>query len=172
MIPFADSDVHHNTFPIVNLTLIILNVLVFIYEIGIGGLGILFGGGSDALSGFFFTWGFIPVELSEHQAFTQLSTASGMLSIDTPIPTWATIGTSMFMHGGLLHLAGNMAFLWVFGDNIEDGMGHFKYLLFYLGAGVAATLTHFAFDPGSQIPLVGASGAIFGVLGLNIIKGN
>ena len=167
MIPFADSDVHHNTFPIVNLVLIILNVLVFLYEIGIGGLGTLFGGNSRDLQIFFLTWGFIPAELSQGQAFTQLSSGFGELgpSIETPVPTWATIGSSMFMHGGLMHLVGNMAFLWVFGDNIEDGMGHLKYLFFYLGVGVAATLTHFAFDPGSQVPLVGASGAIFGVLG-------
>jgi membrane associated rhomboid family serine protease len=69
------------------------------------------------------------------------------------------------MHGGLMHFAGNMMFLWVFGDNIEDRMGHVKYLVFYLAAGVVATLSHWLIDPGSNVPLIGASGAIAGVLG-------
>ena len=170
LIPFADSDVRHNSFPVVNLALIVLNGLVFLYQLGIGGVGTLFGGDSVGLTQFFFTWGFIPAELSQGQFFTQLSTGQGALSNETPVPTWGTIFSSMFIHGGLLHLAGNMAFLWVFGDNIEDDLGHFKYLLFYLGAGVAATLTHFFMDPTSQTPLVGASGAVSGVMGAYLIS--
>jgi membrane associated rhomboid family serine protease len=77
--------------------------------------------------------------------------------------------TSMFLHGGLLHLGGNMLYLWVFGNNIEDKKGHALYLGFYLAAGVAATLTHVALDPGSTIPLVGASGAIAGVMGAYLV---
>jgi membrane associated rhomboid family serine protease len=75
----------------------------------------------------------------------------------------------MFIHGGLMHLTGNMMFLWVFGDNVEDRLGHFKYLVFYLAAGFAAALTHFATDPHSQTPMVGASGAVSGVMGAYLL---
>ncbi len=78
---------------------------------------------------------------------------------------WHGIVTSMFLHAGLLHLAGNMLFLWIFGDNLEDQLGHFGFLLFYLATGIAAALAHIAADPGSVIPTVGASGAIGGVMG-------
>lgn len=80
------------------------------------------------------------------------------------VPGAATIFTSMFLHGGLLHLAGNMLYLWIFGNNIEDAMGHVRYLLFYLVCGVAAALTMAYINPASQIPMIGASGAISGVL--------
>ena len=80
-----------------------------------------------------------------------------------------TIFTSMFMHGGFFHFAGNMMFLWVFGDNLEDRLGHVKYLFFYLFTGIVATLVHFAIDPSSSTPLVGASGAISGVLGAYVL---
>ena len=76
-----------------------------------------------------------------------------------------TLLTSMFIHGGLMHLGGNMLFLWIFGDNMEDEMGHLPFLLFYLASGVGATLLHVASDPTSQVPMVGASGAIAGVMG-------
>ena len=79
-------------------------------------IGVIGGGDSEALSIFFFTWGFIPVELTRGEALTGV--------IETPTPTWTTIFSSLFMHGGLMHFAGNMMFLWVFGDNIEDRMGH------------------------------------------------
>ena len=81
------------------------------------------------------------------------------------VPAWATILTSMFMHGGLLHLAGNMLYLWIFGDNIEDSMGHVRFLVFYLLCGTAAALAQGLIDPASEIPMIGASGAISGVLG-------
>jgi membrane associated rhomboid family serine protease len=80
-----------------------------------------------------------------------------------------TIFTSMFIHGGFMHLAGNMMFLWVFGDNIEDRLGHVKYLVFYLVAGVAATLSQWVISTDSQVPLIGASGAISGVLGAYLV---
>jgi rhomboid family protein len=80
------------------------------------------------------------------------------------VPGPATIFTSMFLHGGLLHLAGNMLYLWIFGNNIEDAMGHIRYFLFYLVCGVAAALSMFLIDPASQVPMIGASGAISGVL--------
>jgi membrane associated rhomboid family serine protease len=81
-----------------------------------------------------------------------------------PIPIWLTLLTSMFLHGGLLHLLGNMLYLWIFGDNIEDAMGPLRFLLFYLLCGVIASLSQIAIDPGSSIPSIGASGAIAGVL--------
>jgi membrane associated rhomboid family serine protease len=77
--------------------------------------------------------------------------------------------TSMFLHGGLLHLAGNMLFLWIFGNNIEDRLGHLRYLAFYLAAGVVATLAHIAVQPDSTVPVVGASGAIAGVMGAYLV---
>jgi membrane associated rhomboid family serine protease len=81
------------------------------------------------------------------------------------VPAWATVLTSMFMHGGFWHLAGNMLYLWIFGNNIEDAMGHRRFLLFYLLCGVAAVFAQVLPNPGSTVPMVGASGAISGVLG-------
>jgi membrane associated rhomboid family serine protease len=81
------------------------------------------------------------------------------------IPPWMTILTSMFLHGGWLHLIGNMLYLWIFGNNIEDALGHVGFVLFYVACGAAAALTQSALDPGSTVPMIGASGAIAGVLG-------
>jgi membrane associated rhomboid family serine protease len=86
-----------------------------------------------------------------------------------PYPVYITLLTSIFMHGGWLHLIGNMLYLWVFGDNVEESMGHAKYLIFYLVCGVLASLTHIFMDPRSSIPAVGASGAISGVLGAYLV---
>src|SRR6266850_2110520 len=85
------------------------------------------------------------------------------------LPNIVTMFVSMFLHGGWLHLGGNMLYLWIFGDNIEDRLGHFKYLVFYLLSGIAATLAHAVANPGSRVPSIGASGAIAGVLGAYII---
>lgn len=169
MIPFADSDVHHRSLPIVNMALIGINALVFLYALQLGGGGYLWGGNDPDTFVFFLKWGFIPEELSSGQAFTRLGLGFTSVDIESPLPTWATIFSSMFIHGGLFHFAGNMAFLWVFGDNIEDRLGHLKYLVFYLASGVAATLSHFAIDSSSQTPLVGASGAIAGVMGAYLL---
>ncbi len=165
MIPFADSDALHRSRPVVNLTLIGINAVVFLYALGLGGGGYLWGGGGLDTTVFFLKWGFIPEELTSGRTFDTLEGFFGSRDIASVVPTWATIFSSMFMHGGLFHFAGNMAFLWVFGDNIEGRLGHIRYLLFYVGTGVAATLSHLAIDPHSQAPLVGASGAIAGVMG-------
>ena len=165
MIPFSDSDARHRSRAVVNLTLIGINALVFLYALSLGGGGYLWGGGGLDVTVFFFKWGFIPDELSMGDSFDRLRTFGGSVDIKSTVPTWATIFSSMFIHGGLFHFAGNMAFLWVFGDNLEDRLGHLRYLLFYLGTGVVATLSHLAIDPHSQAPLVGASGAIAGVMG-------
>ena len=165
MFPFSDASVQHRTFPYVNAGLIGISVLVFLYEMTLGGVGILTGGGGLNLDIFFFKWGFIAQELTSGKSFEVLNTTFGRVDIETPVPTVLTIFTSMFIHGGFMHLAGNMMFLWVFGDNIEDRLGHVKYLVFYLVAGVAATLSQWVISTDSQVPLIGASGAISGVLG-------
>ena len=162
MIPLSDADAPRGAFSPVNKIIIGVNLFVFLYELILGGLGFLLGADSPKLTLFFLTWGFIPRELTEGFGYQSLIQAG---DIDTPIPTWGTILTSMFIHGGFLHLAGNMMFLWVFGSNIEARLGHFIYLLFYLATGIAATLTHWLVEPSSPIPLVGASGAIAGVMG-------
>ena len=174
MLPISDAGRPRGTFPVVNFVLIGLNTLVFLYEIGVGGFGFLFGGSGLGIYVFFLKFGFIPAELSSGQAFQNLSLGRDVVGIHSPIPTWATILSSMFIHGGLMHFIGNMLFLWVFGDNIEDTFGHLKYLVFYVVAGVLATLAHYAIDPSSQTPLVGASGAISGVMGayLMLYPGN
>ncbi len=128
--------------------IIVACVLVFIYELSLS---------AGDIGRFFPDWGVIPVELIDW-----LESPSGA---EEP----ATIVTSMFIHGGWLHLIGNMLFLWVFGDNVEDAMGHGRYLVFYLLAGVGATALQVYVDQGSQIPMVGASGAIAGVLGAYLI---
>jgi membrane associated rhomboid family serine protease len=123
--------------PYVTWVLIAINVIVFASYAGLMG-------DPRALNEFFYTWGLVPAWAGE-APFTVL--------------------TSMFLHGGLMHLAGNMLFLWVFGDNMEDRMGHVGFLLFYLAGGVGAALIQIAADPDSTIPMVGASGAIAAVLG-------
>ncbi len=145
---------------------IVLNALVFLYSIAVGGFGFLFGGGGNDIQAFFLKWGFIPLELTSGQTLTQEIIP---LDVETPIPTWGTIFSSMFVHGGFMHFAGNMAFLWVFGDNVEDRIGHVKYLCFYLLAGVIAALSQWAVDPSSPAPMVGASGAVSGVLGAYLL---
>lgn len=124
--------------PYVTIALILLNVLVFLAY---------FPGASEwSLQGFFMTWGLVPGRL---------------LAGDGA----GTLLTHMFLHGGWMHLAGNMLFLWIFGDNMEDEMGHLGFLLFYLASGLAAAGLQIAPDPGSVVPMVGASGAIAGVMG-------
>jgi len=85
------------------------------------------------------------------------------------VPAYASLVTSMFLHGGFMHLLGNMLFLWVLGDNVEDALGHFRFVVFYLLCGVAAALSHAAVEPASQVPMIGASGAISGVIGAYLV---
>lgn len=166
MIPFSDSTTHRQGRPVVNVALIVLNALVFLYSFAIGGFAFLGGGSNIGIIDFFNTWGFIPQELTQGKALSILDLGLGtQIDVATPVPNWATIFSAMFLHGGLLHFAGNMVYLWVFGDNIEARMGHFKYLLFYLFVGAVATLSHWFLFQQSSTPLIGASGAISGVLG-------
>jgi membrane associated rhomboid family serine protease len=111
LIPFSDASVRHRTFPYVNSALIAISIIVFLYEMTLGGFGALFGGGGLDLDIFFFKWGFIAQELSAGEAFETLNTGFSRVDIETPVPTVFTIFTSMFIHGGFMHLAGNMGFL-------------------------------------------------------------
>jgi membrane associated rhomboid family serine protease len=145
MIPLTDEN-PTDTIPIVNIFLIITNISVFIYQ------NYFVPGGAHPL---FLKLGFIPYELSH------------LVDINPKnlVPFPLTIFTAMFMHGGWLHLLSNMLYLWIFGDNIEDILGHVKYLIFYIVCGIAATLVHGYINIDSQIPTIGASGAIAGILG-------
>lgn len=143
MIPLRDENPSQRA-PLVTRTLIALNALAFLYELAQG----------ERLRELFFAWGFVPERLSA--AFS----GSGELSAAA-----ITLLTSMFLHGGWLHLLGNMWYLWIFGDNVEDRLGHWRFLAFYLAAGLFSALAHAFFNPSSPVPTVGASGAIAGVLG-------
>ncbi|MEO0136601.1 MAG: rhomboid family intramembrane serine protease [candidate division WOR-3 bacterium] len=142
MIPLKD-DIASYTKPVVSYTILGLNILVYGYEF-------LLGPEKDA---FIFQFGTIPYELFNPQG----------------ISSYLTIFSSMFTHANFMHLAGNMLFLWVFADNVEDLMGHFKFLLFYLLCGIAAVFLHSITNPDSRIPMVGASGAISGVMGAYLV---
>ena len=149
MIPIADDDSDRRIAPLVNYALIAINVLVFVFLQGMGGN-----------EKFTYAYSTVPAEI-----LTGKDIVSGPLE-PTPIPVYFTLITSMFMHGGWAHLLGNMLFLWVFGDNIENRIGHLRYLIFYLLCGIIASLTHvFISGSDSIIPSLGASGAISGVLG-------
>ncbi|HEY4123000.1 MAG TPA: rhomboid family intramembrane serine protease [Rhizomicrobium sp.] len=149
MIPFSDDNPVRIT-PYVNWLLIGLCVAAFAGEVALGSKG------EDVAN----LLGFIPATLL-HPFDTQ--------SLVAAYPALLTIFTSLFVHGGLMHLGGNMLYLWVFGNNVEDAMGHARYLLFYLLCGVAAALTMAFISPYSLIPVIGASGAISGVLGAYVL---
>lgn len=145
MIPLRDEN-PSRTIPIVNIFLILANVSVFVYQY------FLAPGGPVQLT---LRLGFIPFEVTNVVD----------LSPKNLVPVPLTIFTAMFLHGGWLHLVGNMLYLWIFGDNVEDILGHFKYLFFYFMCGLMASLTHGFLNLSSQVPTIGASGAIAGVLG-------
>jgi membrane associated rhomboid family serine protease len=143
MIPLTDHN-PRRTFPIVNYILIALNILAFLWELSLGAY----------LQAALMNIAFIP----------KLFWVSGYWVND-----FIRIMASMFLHGGFLHIGSNMLYLWIFGDNVEDRLGHFRYLLFYVLCGVFATLGHAFFSPQSSIPAIGASGAIAGVLGAYLV---
>ena len=148
MIPLKDNIPSSRT-PLITIGLIVINVLVYLNQLTLP---------PRAAVRFVYLYGLIPVEI-----------AGGELLVPHPVPLYGTILTSMFVHGGLFHLAGNMLYLWIFGDNVEDRLGRVRYLLFYLLSGVGAAATQILSDPHSQIPMVGASGAISGVLGAYLL---
>src|SRR5215216_2713194 len=131
MIPLRDI-IPSRTTPVVTISLIVINVLVFLYELSL----------ARAVEVFTLYYGLVPAAFS-----------------------WVAVFTSMFLHGGVLHFGGNMLYLWIFGDNVEDRMGHGRFLFFYLLCGVAAALVQTITNPSSVVPMVGASGAIAGVMG-------
>jgi membrane associated rhomboid family serine protease len=143
LIPIRDS-VPHRHFPYVNYILITINILIFIFEIALG----------SRLNGFLMAWAVTPTRFMH----------SGVLSFTRIAP----LVTSTFLHGGFLHIGFNMLFLYIFGDNVEDAMGHFRYFFFYILVGILASLAHIYANPGSGVPSLGASGAIAGVLGAYI----
>lgn len=155
MVPLRDDNPTRIT-PYVTYVLIALNILVFLYE-----LNLQSSSGSQGLEAFFRTWAVVPRQLT--------ASFSGEIP-GQPFPEWTTLITSQFIHGGFLHVAGNMLFLWIFGNNVEDQLGHFKYLFFYLACGVLASLAQWFFGAYSNVPSLGASGAIAGVMGAYILR--
>ena len=152
MIPLRD-DAPRWSYPGVTLVLILVNCAVFFYE------SALLVESAPLADLFIHTYGAIPVRV--------LAAVNG----DYPLLEGvAPIFTSIFLHGGWLHLIGNMWFLWVFGDNVEDELGHVPYLVFYIVCGVIASMAHVFSDPGSAVPIVGASGAIAGVMGAYLVR--
>jgi membrane associated rhomboid family serine protease len=149
VIPFSDPSEPGRIFPWVNLGLIAVNFLVFFYELSLGAQG------NGPLNSFIFDYGLVPCEYT-----AQCHPYAG-----TPNPFWLTLFSSMFMHAGWLHILGNMLYLFVFGDNIENSMGHLRYLVFYLVCGLGANALEIGTAVGSNVPGLGASGAIAGVLG-------
>lgn len=139
MLPLGDDNSLRKTTPVVTYLLIVMNILFFLVELGTG-------------EEFIKQWAFIP------QRFTA-----------SPLDDSPTLITSMFMHAGWLHLASNMLYLWIFGDNVEDRLGKIKYIFLYIFSGIAATFSQYLFYPNSDLPNVGASGAIAGVLGAYIL---
>ena len=139
MFPIGDDDSSRRTVPLVTYALVALNVLFFFVELS----------GGDAFVG---KWAFVPKRFMAN-----------------PAADFPTLFTSMFMHAGWLHLGGNMLYLWIFGDNVEDRFGHLPFTIFYLLCGLAATFAQLMFSLGSRVPNLGASGAIAGVLGAYIL---
>jgi membrane associated rhomboid family serine protease len=163
VIPLRDS-LRSRSIPYVNYTLIVINVAVFIYQLTLIGDTVQVNGVTlTAMDRWVFDWGTVSCRL----------TASCPVAFDRAFGTapnpWLTLVTATFIHAGLLHLAGNMLFLWIFGDNVEDSMGHFAYLIFYLAVGVIAGLAQVASNSSSTIPAVGASGAIAGVMAAYLV---
>jgi len=151
MIPLKDDN-PTQTFPLVTVLIIIINFLVYIYQLTLS---------TEGLETLLFRYGAIPGRL--FSPFFQENYPSPAL------PFGLTIFSSMFLHGGLIHLLGNMLYLWIFGDNVEDYLGHVKFIFFYLISGFFAAFVHTLSDLNSQIPMIGASGAIAGVLGAYLI---
>ena len=149
MIPLRDDQPRFST-PYVNYFLIALNVAAFLFELWVGSQS------PRALNGFIYEFGIVPSHITGALSGSPHFNFAG---------AFLPILTSMFLHGSWLHILGNMWVLWIFGDNIEDYLGHFVYLVFYLLCGIAAAVAHVLLNAGSTVPTVGASGAIAGIMG-------
>ncbi len=161
MIPLRDN-VPTQTTPFVTYAILGINVLVFLAQWVGGqepsGFVVEHEGQLVAMTGFeesIWRWGLRPLEITQGVSLAPM----------TPVSDWMTAFTSMFMHGGWLHLGGNMLYLWIFANNVEDRLGHARFILFYLLVGLAGAGAQAAVHPGSMLPMVGASGAIAGVMG-------
>jgi membrane associated rhomboid family serine protease len=152
VVPLSDNNPTRTTSYVV-YGLIAINVVVFLYEMTLSST-------DGALEQFFNTWAIVPEEL----------TASLSGTLNPPVPEWFTLISSQFLHGGFLHVGFNMLYLWIFGNNIEDQLGHVKFLIFYLACGALAGVAQWGFAPQSPVPTLGASGAIAGVMGAYIIR--
>jgi membrane associated rhomboid family serine protease len=148
MIPLRDIN-RANRFPLVVVVLIVANTLAWFYELSLG----------PQLRRFFFLFGVVPSFYYDPDYWETTGLIVGVLPLFT----------SMFLHGGWLHILGNMLYLWVFGDNVEDRLGHFRFLIFYFVCGLAAAMLHILTNANSKLPTVGASGAIAGVLGAYLV---
>jgi len=152
VIPLRD-DVPSRSVPLVTIALIVLNVVVYLYEVSLGV------GGDGAAKAFIFEFGAMPCRLT--------GACAGLDDFPSPL---VTVFTSMFMHSiNPMHVVGNMLYLWIFGDNVEDALGHGRFLVFYLLAGVAAAIAQTLTAPRSHVPMIGASGAVSGVLGAYLL---
>lgn len=150
MIPLRDST-KAKSFPIVTVTLVLVNILIFVYQLSLS---------QEGLNHLIHTFGVIP----------NVYTTNFLPALFLSEPFWIVpLFSSMFLHGSFLHIIGNMLYLWVFGDNIEDRLGKLNFIFFYLAAGLLGNLAHIATNPVSTIPTIGASGAIAGVLGAYFI---
>ncbi|MBI5871384.1 MAG: rhomboid family intramembrane serine protease [Actinobacteria bacterium] len=145
MLPFKDN-IPTDRFPLMTVVFMAINIAMFFYELTLEASG--------QLDGFLTQYGMTPYEITH-----------GVSLVPRGLPVYITLLTSMFLHGGWLHLGGNMLYLWIFGNNVEDSMGRFRFVVFYLGCGLLASMAQIAIDPASDIPNIGASGAIAGVLG-------
>jgi membrane associated rhomboid family serine protease len=149
MLPLRDT-IPSMRFPAVTVGLIVVNAFVFLFELG----------NTRGLDAVFYQWGIVPCSLT--------GTCPARLRLLVH-PNYLTLLSSMFLHGGWMHILGNMWSLWIFGDNVEDRMGRAGFLCFYLLSGLAAGILHIAFNPSSRVPTVGASGAIAGVMGAYLL---
>jgi membrane associated rhomboid family serine protease len=151
--PLGDDNHDRERWPIVTAVFVVVNVLVFLYEIK------LQNDSPRQLALLIHSWGVIPREFS----------AGADLPPEIGLPYWSTLISSMFLHGGWGHLLGNMLYLWIFGDNVEDRLGRIPFVLFYLATGIVAAIAQILVSPESRVPTVGASGAISGVLGAYLV---
>ena len=149
MIPLSDLN-ERRSVPWVMISIVLLNVVVFVYELTLG---------TRQLDTFIQTFGTVPTEIARGQ----------QLPPPAPQPIYLTLVTAMFIHSGFLHIGSNMLYLWIFGDNVEDAFGHIPFLLFYFASGIVAGLTQVLVDVNSNVPSIGASGAIAGVLGAYLL---
>ncbi len=161
MFPIGDDNSDRTITPYVNYLFIAINILVFVFLQGLGG--------NEQFS---YAFSLVPQEITSGIDLTgvqiirdSLGNTGQIQHYDTPLPVYFNFLSSMFMHGGFMHIFGNMLFLWVFGDNLENLLGHVRYVAFYIVCGFAAAVAQIVMDTDSIIPMLGASGAISGVLG-------